>query len=119
MRTTLAMLACLVLFAACGGDDDGEARKAKIANLRKQYQALNAEFAEKSVAWLVVRNALIPARSAMLHAKKSEDEGAAAAAKQAFEEAQAAASDVIQQEQALQGRIRDLKDEIKRLGGKP
>ena len=118
MRTTLAMLACLVFFAACGGDD-GEAKKAKLADLQKQYKALNADFAEKSVAWQVVKNAVIPARSALLRAKKSEDEGAAAAAKQAFEEAQAAANDVIQQEQALQGRIRDMKDEIKRLGGTP
>jgi len=118
MRTTLALLACLVVLAACGGDD-GEARKAKLADLTKQYHALNAEFAEKSVAWQVVKNAVIPARSAWIRAKKSENETEAATAKQAFEEAQAAANDVIAQEKALHDRIRDLKDEIKRLGGTP
>lgn len=114
MRTGIALLGCLVFFAACGGDD-GEANKAKLGALKEQHRQLNAEMAEKSAAWQTTLNAVIPAQKAWQIAKKKGDEGATAAAKEALDDAKAAAAQVSELKEALRVKIRDLGDRIRKL----
>ena len=118
MRATILVLVSIFLLSGCG--DDGKAqKKVKLKGLKEQYKVLNAEKAEKGPAWQAVKNKVIPAQKAYKRAKRGDDESATAMAKQAFDEASAASDEVIKLEEALSIRIRDLRDEIRRLGGKP
>ncbi len=117
MRIAIALLTCLFVLAACSGED-GAAKAQQIKQLKQQYTQLNAELAEKLNTWGPIRDKVIPAMGAWRRAKASGDEGAAAAAKLALEEAQAASNDAIALEKSLKDRIRDLKDKIRKLGGK-
>lgn len=117
MRIAIALLMCLFVLAACSGDD-GAAKAQKIKDLKKQYVQLNAELAEKLNEWGPIRDKVIPAMGAWRRAKSGGDEGAAAAAKLVLEEAQAASNEAIALEKSLKDRIRDVKDKIRKLGGK-
>ena len=126
IAAVLALVSVSLLLAACGNEEEILAKKKQLDQIRTKYKALNAELAEKSPGWQEVKNAVIPARSALIAAKRSEDESATAAAQEGFDAASAAANTVIDEEKALQDRIRDLKDEIgklekaiKLLGGRP
>jgi len=116
MRTAIVALSCILLLAACGGDNGAAAKKKKKADLQTQYRALNGELAQKMEGWQTTLNAVIPAHSAWKRAKGSDG---AAAAKQALDEANAAADDVLKLKRALEIRIRDVKAKWVKLGGKP
>ncbi len=117
MRTAMALLTCILLVAACGDKEAANAaKKTKLTDVLSRYRVLNGQLAEKMEGWQATLNAVIPAHSAWKRAKGTDGE---AAAKQAFDEANAAASDVTKMKRALEIQIRDLKDKIRQLGGKP
>jgi chromosome segregation ATPase len=115
MRIVLASFTALVvsalLLSGCG-DGGKAARATKIKALKAQAKALNAAFAEKGDAWSAVKVKVIPARGAWLRSKGTGDE---AANKQAYDDANAEAQMVIDEEKAAQREIRDIEDEIARL----
>lgn len=126
MRSVIAFVVPLLLLAACNGNDEEIAAKRQAhKKLEAQYQKLNGELADKLEVWGPVKFAVIPARKEWMRAKRSGDSDETAAAKQALDQAQAAANDVTSKEQALKARINELRDkmneledQVRRLGGR-
>ncbi len=114
MRTCIAMLTCLFVFAACGGVDT-DAIKSEIATLKKKLAALNAEKVQVMEKNTTIKTDSFKATGAYRRAKKSGDEDAIATAKQNLDAAAAAAQQALDAEKALDDRIRDIKDKIRDL----
>lgn len=118
MRTVtiilLAGLAGLGLLAACGDDGDAAAKAERIKALKLEIKAHNATYVEIQPGWREIRDKVIPARGAWLRAKGTDDE---ATAKEAFEQAAAAAQETIEAENAWKAKLRELEEELRRLGG--
>jgi chromosome segregation ATPase len=127
VRHVIIAVAALLVLVACGDNEEKiAAKRQEYKNLEARYKAVNLEYSEKHPERQKVLDAVIPAKGALTRAKRSQDEAEIAAAQQAFDEAAAAAEDVIAAEGELKKRIRALKDEmaaveqaLERLGSKP
>ena len=115
MRFTIAILSCALVLSACG-DDKHAAAKAKIKDLLPTYQQLNAEYETKFEGWQETLNSVIPARSAWLRSKGTDEESAA---KAAFDAVNADSAEAIKLRDELRIKIRDVKDKLTKLGWEP
>ena len=118
MRTVttilLAGLASLLILGACGGDDDAAKRTQRLKGVKQEIKDHNAKYVEIQPGWREIRDKVIPARGAWLRAKGTDGE---AAAKEAFDQASAAAQETIDAENAWKAKLRELEEEQRKLGG--
>ena len=123
-KAWLFLMVCCVptmLLAGCSGEDDLEARKKKVADLKAQLRQAYTDVEEfqNSPEFKDATTATFKAQKALVMAKRSKDEGQIEEAQAALEEAESAAKEIFAKKDQLDKEVLRLRDKILDLGGKP
>ncbi len=115
MRIVVAVLAPLLLLAACGNEAEIAAKKAELNDVKAELKALEVELADKQKEWQPVEDAFMEASQALRRAMLGGNEGERDAAQAVYDETEAENQKVSDLKSKLLRRKTALKKQKKKI----